>query len=252
MKIASWNINGIRACHKKGLLDWVNNHKFDIICFQETKAQEDQVPKDIIEHPDYKGFYVSAVKKGYSGVAILVHKRVKKFEILKGLGKKKFDDEGRTIAIKTPNFTLFNCYFPNGGREHDRVPYKMDYCKFLAKYIEEISGNIIVTGDYNTAHHEIDLANPKSNTKTSGFLPIERKWMDDFVEKGYIDAFRTKYPKKAGEYTWWTYRGDCRARNIGWRIDYFFTNKSFGKKIKDCYHMPEVMGSDHCPVVLEL
>ena len=254
IKIASWNVNGIRACYKKGLLDWLNSEAPQICCFQETKSSENQVPQPILEHPNYYNVYASAEKKGYSGVGILSSKKLPLPKLTHGLDEEKFDCEGRTLIAEYDSFILINCYFPNGQRDHGRVPYKMEYCKLVEKKSAELQKikPVIITGDYNTAHKEIDLKNPKTNVKTTGFLPIERKWIDDFIEKGYIDIFRESHPEEEGHYTWWTYRGDCRKRNVGWRIDYFFITEKIRPWVKKCYHQPETMGSDHCPIFLEL
>ncbi|MEE2743593.1 MAG: exodeoxyribonuclease III [Bdellovibrionota bacterium] len=256
IKIASWNVNGIRACYKKGLLDWLNNESPHICCFQETKSSENQVPQPILEHPNYYNVYASAEKKGYSGVGILSSKKLPLPNVTYGLDEEKFDCEGRTLIAEYDSFILITCYFPNGQRDHGRVPYKMEYCKLVEKKSAELQKKskkpVIITGDYNTAHKEIDLKNPKANINTTGFLPIERKWIDDFIEKGYIDIFRESHPEEEGHYTWWTYRSNCRQRNIGWRIDYFFITEKIRPWVKKCYHQPETMGSDHCPIFLEL
>ncbi|MFZ8932332.1 MAG: exodeoxyribonuclease III [Bacteriovoracaceae bacterium] len=252
MKIASWNINGIRACLKKGLLEWIESEKPDVICFQETKACEHLIPDEIVNHPLYNCYFHSAERKGYSVVGVMIKKKLKPISITKGINKKEFDSEGRTIIAEFKNFILFCCYFPNGGRDHERVPYKLKYSKAIHKYINTLSKPVVITGDFNTAHHEIDLKNPKTNQKTSGFLPIERKWMDEFLKEDFVDAFRYLHPDKKDEYTWWTYRGDCRARNIGWRIDYFCVSNQLLKKVKDCFHDRNVLGSDHCPLYLDI
>jgi len=257
MKLVSWNVNGIRACVKKGFLSWLQGDQSDIICLQETKARVDQLSSDILEPNGYSSQWFSAEKAGYSGVAIYVKKKLKKdLTWFSGIGTKKFDCEGRVIGLEHPKFILLNAYFPNGQRDHGRVPYKMEFCKkvhsFMNKLQKETKKEIIICGDFNTAHHPIDLANPKTNKDTTGFLPIEREWMDHFQKKGYSDLFRYKHGEKPDEYTWWTYRNNCRGRNIGWRIDYFWATGGLLPKVKNCYHMPDVMGSDHCPVKLEL
>lgn len=255
MKIASWNVAGLRACEKKGYLDWVSDNKFDVICLQETKALPEQLSDSLVNPDDYEVLYAPAQKKGYSGVSTWVKKGIT-FKNKVGLGKEEFDSEGRTIITEFDNFILFNCYFPNGQRDHGRVPYKLSFSDEVANQAlalkEKTGKEVVITGDFNTAHHEIDLANPKTNTKTTGFLPIEREWMDKFKKKGFIDAFREFTPNENGHYTWWTFRGDCRARNVGWRIDYFWTTDGFKKRIQNCFHQPEVQGSDHCPIVLDM
>lgn len=253
-RLASWNVNGLRACIKKGFYKWLENIEAEVICIQETKANEDQVDIERAKELGYKVLWASADKKGYSGVATFYKNNPK--EIFIGLGIEEFDCEGRTIITIFDDFILFNCYFPNGQRDLGRVPYKLKFSEAVAKRALELEQKYglpsLICGDYNTAHQEIDLKNWKANQKTTGFLPIEREWMDSFISKGFVDLFRYHYPDKPEEYTWWTYRGDCRARNIGWRIDYFFSCETLASKTIDCYHQPNVMGSDHCPVILEL
>lgn len=255
-KIASWNVNGLRACVKKGFHEWVKQEDLDIICLQETKAWPEQLEENLTNPEDYFAYYACAKKKGYSGVALLSKKALGKPIVKIGLDVAEYDDEGRSIIAEYDDFIIFNCYFPNGQRDHGRVPYKLAFSTFVAdhalKLENEKSKPVIITGDYNTSHTEIDLKNAKANQKSTGFLPIEREWMDNFIAKGFTDIFRSLNPGKEGQYTWWTYRSNCREKNVGWRLDYFFTTKGLIKKIKDCYHQPEVMGSDHCPVILKI
>ena len=256
MKLASWNVNGIRACVKKGFLDWLEKEKADVICIQETKAQPEQLDKNFLEHKKYNFHFGVCDRKGYSGVATLLKNNITPINIIEGIGKKKFDIEGRTLTIELEKFFIINCYFPNGGREHERVRFKMQYCKEIELFIKNLQSEknkpVIICGDFNTAHEEIDLKNPKTNQNTTGFLPIERKWVTNFIKSGFTDVFRQLHPQEPDHYTWWTYRGDCRSRNVGWRIDYFFVQKMYLKHVKKSYHRPEVLGSDHCPVILEL
>jgi exodeoxyribonuclease III len=253
MKIISWNVNGVRACYQKGLTAYLDREQADVVCLQEIKAEEDQFPEELINRPEY--FYINpAQKKGYSGVALICKKDP--LNVWEGLGPEEFDSEGRVLIAEFDDFFLFNCYFPNGQRDLNRVPYKL---AFSDKVMEEalrlkkqMNKEVVICGDYNTAHKEIDLANPKTNTNTTGFLPNERAWIDKFISRGFVDAFRVFTPEDNGHYTWWTYRGDCRERNIGWRIDYFFVTNNLKNKIKRCIHQPEVLGSDHCPIVLEI
>ncbi len=253
MKIISWNINGIRAVYQKGLMDFLKKQKADLICFQEIKAHKEQFPAEILKKYPYHAI-ASAEKKGYSGVAMLFKKPPLK--ICNRLAIPKFDLEGRTLIADFDNFYLLNCYFPNGQRDHNRVPYKMQYCDAIlkkAKQLQKKSGKeILICGDFNTAHQEIDLANPKTNQKTTGFLPIERQWITRIINSGYVDCFRHFYPEKEGCYTWWTYRNQCRERNIGWRIDYFFASQGLIANVKSCQHLDQQQGSDHCPVSLKL
>lgn len=255
MKISSWNVAGIRACEKKGFHDWVRTYAPDVICLQETKALPEQLSEELVEPKGYEALYAPALRKGYSGVSTWVKKDIKHKHTI-GLGIEKFDCEGRTMITEFDKFVLFNCYFPNGKRDHSRVDYKLEFCRELAKKAlalrKKLKKEIVITGDYNTAHHEIDLANPKTNIKTTGFLPIEREWMDEFQAQGFTDLFRVFTPDVNGHYTWWTYRGDCRERNIGWRIDYFWSTNEFVSQVKSCTHSTEVMGSDHCPINLEI
>jgi exodeoxyribonuclease III len=249
-------VNGLRAVLKKGFDDWFIKGKYDIVCLQETKAHKDQIPLEWQNPKNYSTYFAEAEKKGYSGVAIYEHEKHSSSKVSIGLGKEEFDREGRTIIAEYDEFILINAYFPNGQRDLSRVPFKLDFSEYLVKKalsLQKKTGKeILITGDLNTAHSEIDLANPKQNKKSTGFLPEEREWVDKFLSRGFVDVFRHFYPNKTGEYTWWTYRGDCRERNIGWRLDYFFATENFCKKIKKIRHLPKVHGSDHCPVELTL
>ena len=251
--LVSWNVNGIRACVNKGFVTFLDKISPDIICLQEIKAMADQFPPELLAKKKYNFFINPAQKRGYSGTAILT--KTQPIKVTNKIGIKKFDDEGRTQILEFKDFVIFNCYFPNGQRDHARVEFKLEYYKKILsiykKYVKA-GHNVIITGDFNTAHYEIDLANPKSSKKTTGFLPNEREWMDKYTKAGMIDALRMFEPETAGIYSWWTYRGDCRARNIGWRIDYFMISESLKKKVKNCEHLPKVLGSDHCPIVLTL
>lgn len=255
-KLATWNVNGLRAVVKKDFLTWLKNSKCHIISLQETKLNESQLPEEIKDLKNYYTWYASAERKGYSGVALYSKKSIEKPEVEIGLGIKKFDQEGRTIIAHYSDFIFFSCYFPNGGRELDRVPYKLEYSdavlKKALKLKKETGKPIIIAGDYNTAHKEIDLKNPKSNEKNTGFLPIERKWLDKLISKNFVDIFRHKNPDKEGEYTWWSYRFKCREKNIGWRLDYFFITDDIVDIVKKAWHGNDVLGSDHCPSYLTL
>ncbi len=251
--LVSWNVNGIRACVNKGFIEWISTTSPDIVCLQEIKAMKVQFPDLIFELEDYDLYINSAKKKGYSGVAVFTKERP--IKVIDNIGVKKFDDEGRTLILEYKNFTLINCYFPNGQRDHNRVPFKLEfYARILEIYNEYVAAGkkVIITGDFNTAHMPIDLANPKTNKKTTGFLENEREWIDHYLEAGMIDCLRLFEPETEGIYSWWTYRNDCRGRNIGWRIDYFMASKSLKSKITGCRHLPEVLGSDHCPIELTL
>ncbi len=253
MKLISWNVNGLRAAMRNGFLDALKKMAPDILCLQEVKLQEDQIPPEIKLLAVYKSYWHFARKKGYSGVATLT--RLQPKETHYGMGIEKFDTEGRIVVTEFEPFILFNIYFPNGRRDHGRVAYKLE---FYAKLLERINKlrdqgkRVIITGDFNTAHNEIDLTNPKSNRNTSGFLAEEREWIDRYQQNGWIDTFRYFYPELTGQYTWWSYRFNARQRNIGWRIDYFMVSENVLPYLKDAFILPEIAGSDHCPVGIEL
>jgi exodeoxyribonuclease-3 len=253
IKIYTWNVNGIRAVHKKGFLDWVKNSKGDIICLQETKAHKEQLTDDLINIKGYESYWYSAERKGYSGVAI--YSKFKPLKINYGFGKEKFDIEGRVIFLEFKDFVLANAYFPNGGRGPERIRYKLDFYDELFFYLQKNFSDrkgIIVTGDYNTAHKEIDLARPKENENNTGFLPIEREWIDNIINLGYTDIFRKFHPDEEDCYTYWDMFTRARERNVGWRIDYFMVSNDFVNRIKSAEIHPEIMGSDHCPVSIQL
>ncbi len=265
MKLISWNINGYRAITGQNAsrrLDQVTQEnklfKFieevlpDIICFQETKSEESQIVESLRTYPNYYSFYSSAKKKGYSGVAVFTKKEP--IRVNRNIGIDKFDDEGRMLELEFDDYILFNIYFPSGTSGMDRVEYKLEYYTELFNYIEEkrkSNKGIVVCGDFNTAHNEIDIARPKDNVKNSGFMPIEREKFSWVLSKGYIDCFR-HLNQNPHEYSWWSQRGGAREKNIGWRIDYFLLSKEIESRLKKCYYLQKVMGSDHCPVVLEM
>ncbi len=252
MKILSWNVNGIRAVEKKGFVDWLLRENPDILCVQETKASVDQLSENLKSPQGYKTFWSSAQRKGYSGVAVFTKEEPK--SVQEGLGKKEFDSEGRTLVLEYEDFILFNVYFPNGSSGNVRVPFKMAFYDEFLKVTEKLrrkDKRLIICGDVNTAHTEIDLARPKENEKNTGFLPEERAWVTKFIASGYIDTFRHFY-KNPGHYTWWDYKTGARARDIGWRIDYFFITANLLPKLKSALILKDVLGSDHCPVGIEL
>jgi exodeoxyribonuclease-3 len=252
LKILSWNINGIRAAEKKGFFKWFINERPDILCLQEIKANPNQVPAHLKNIPDYYTYWNSAEKKGYSGVSTI--SRYKPILSKKGFGIEKFDIEGRVLITEYPQFVLFNVYFPNGKKNQERLDFKLDFYNKFLDYVENIRSedkNIVICGDFNTAHKEIDLARPKENERISGFLPIERHWIDKLIDHGYIDTFRF-YNKKPNQYSWWDMKTRARDRNVGWRIDYFFVNNEFISTLKNAFILDSVMGSDHCPVGIEL
>jgi len=248
----SWNVNGIRAVFKKGLADFIYKEEADVYCFQETKAKPEQIPPEFKEIGEYHAYFSSPVKKGYSGVA--VYTRIKPRKITYSLDMSRFDEEGRVIALDFGGYVLLNVYFPNGGASQARLDYKMDFYDYFLKFIDELRDDgkkIIFCGDVNTAHKEIDLARPKANEKNTGFLPQERAWIDKVVESGYLDTFRL-FNKEGGHYSWWDYKTRARERNVGWRLDYFFAAEELRNNLMNSYILKNVMGSDHCPVVLEL
>ena len=259
MKLISWNVNGIRAWYKKGALDEILRQNPDILCLQETKAHPDQLPPELLNVAGYNVYFDhSKLKKGYSGVA--VYTKEKPDLIKYGMGIEKFDQEGRLLELHFKNFAgkknvvLFNIYFPNGGGGSERLSYKLEFYDHLLSHIEKLrkaGKSIIFCGDINTAHNEIDIARPKENEKNTGFLRIERDWMDAVINKGYIDTFRHLHPRTI-KYSWWDMKTRARERNVGWRIDYFFTSPNLAAKIKSTEILDTVFGSDHCPVTLEL
>jgi exodeoxyribonuclease-3 len=249
----SWNVNGIRAAQKKGFLDWLQETQPDILGVQETKAHPDQLEDALKAPPGYHVYWASADRKGYSGVAL--YSRLEPDSIQIGLGIDEYDREGRTIIADYGDFVLITAYFPNGSRDHSRVPFKMAYKDAFLEICNQYRSSkrpLIFCGDVNTAHQEIDLARPKQNENTTGFLPLERAWIDKVVEEGYVDTFRHQHPDRVDAYTWWAYWGGARERNVGWRIDYFFSTPDLVGRIKKAEIHPEVFGSDHCPISLTL
>lgn len=254
MILISWNVNGIRAVEKKGFIDWAENCEADILCLQETKAHKEQLSQKLINVNGYNSYWSSGERKGYSGVAnyskVIPAKTVTGFN-----GHEKFDCEGRILVSYFDNFVLLNIYFPNGQRDDERLQYKLDFYDATLDFCEELrqqGKSLIICGDYNTAHNEIDLARPKANEKTSGFLRIERDWMDKFESFGYIDTFRKLHPDTTDAYSWWSYRTAARAKNVGWRLDYFYITPELLPKLKRAEILSDVMGSDHCPVLLKI
>jgi exodeoxyribonuclease-3 len=256
LKLLSWNVNGIRAVEKKGFVQWLQKENPDVLCLQETKAQPEQLSKDLIEPQGYVTYWnYPEEKKGYSGVAIFT--KEKPFDIQYGLGIKESDAEGRVIIANYPEFRLLNVYFPKGDTEPKRryrLDYKMNFYDAFLKFVDCLKNQgekLIICGDFNTAHKAIDLARPKENEKTSGFLPEERDWMDKFVDHGYIDTFRLLH-NDPNHYTWWDMKTRARERNIGWRLDYFFVTENLVTAISQAFIMPDVTGSDHCPAGIVL
>jgi exodeoxyribonuclease III len=253
MRLVCWNVNGIRAVYRKGLLDWVSKDSPDILCLQETKASSDQLPADLRDIPGYESYYVNAEgKTGYSGLAL--YTKIHPAKVENGIGIDRFDREGRAMIIHYPDFVLCNIYFPNGKASPERLRYKMDYYEEFLRYASDLISqgkSVIVCGDVNTAHREIDIARPKDNAKRSGFLPEERSWMDRFVASGFVDSFREKHPDEI-KWSWWDLKTRARERNVGWRIDYVFVSQDLMSRVSSSFIEDEVTGSDHCPVGIEL
>jgi len=250
MKIITWNVNGLRAALRKGVLPWILEKSPDVMCLQETRVLPEQLPEGQLDLDDYEIIWNPAEKKGYSGVSTWVKETPR--EVRLGFGEPRFDVEGRVIRTRHPNFYLYNIYFPNGQRGLQRVAYKLEFYETLLKTCDELHAageSVIITGDFNTAHREIDLKNHKSNQKTSGFLPEERAMIDKFMAHGFVDPFRHFYPDKE-QYSWWSFRGGARARNVGWRIDYFLVSENLLPRVQDVIIHDDVQGSDHCPTEL--
>jgi len=271
--IISWNVNGLRAAHRKGNMAQVFHMKPDILCAQETKSLPDQLPAELSAPNGYHAhFHFPTQKKGYSGVAI--YSKDKPLKVSRDMGIKQFDQEGRLIMAEYKDFTLINCYFPNGGGPPERLRYKLDFYDYFLEFINKLSASrrltsirrsgqatasrdghkkpVILCGDFNVAHETIDLARPKENEAHVGFLPIERAWMDKLISKNWVDVYRHFYPNKAEAYTYWDMKTFARERNVGWRIDYFFTSLEMLKHIKSIEILDNILGSDHCPIKLTL
>lgn len=252
MKLLSWNVNGIRSVAGKGFLPWMESQKPDVLCLQEVKAQTEQLTEELLNPLGYHGFFHCAKKKGYSGVSTFSRKEP--LGVRYGLGVPEIDDEGRVVTVDFKDFSVVNAYFPNSRRDHSRLPEKVAFCKAMLKFLQKerkAGRHVVLCGDFNIAHKEIDLKNPKTNQDNAGFLPEERAWMDAFLKAGYVDTFREFNPGP-DHYTWWSYRLGVREKNIGWRIDYFAVNEEFRDRLKLSAHQPLVKGSDHCPLELVL
>lgn len=250
MKIISWNVNGLRSVYKKGFLEWLEETAADIVCLQETKIQESQLTFDLIKANNYYSFFSSAQRKGYSGTA--VYSKKKPLMVKRKLGMDRFDNEGRTLELKYPRFTLINLYMPHGGRQKENLEYKLQVYGSLFKKLEKIKKKkVILVGDFNIAHEEIDLARPRQNQSNIMFTLKERKQIDKLIKLGFTDSFR-KFHKEGGSYTWWPYFRNARERNLGWRIDYAFISQGLLSKLKDGFILPKVKGSDHCPIGIEI
>ncbi|GHU88668.1 exodeoxyribonuclease III [Spirochaetia bacterium] len=257
MRILSWNVNGIRAVEKKGFVGWIETESPDLLGIQETKARPEQLSPDLISPRDnagavYTSYWASAKKAGYSGVAI--YSKVKPLDV-KPLGISAFDDEGRVLQAEFRDFTFISAYFPNSQDAGARLGYKLDFCAAILElcntYVAQ-KRHFVLCGDYNIAHTPIDIARPKENEGNAGYLPEERAWMDAFTAAGHVDTFRSFHPGEAGHYSWWSYRANARARNVGWRLDYHCVDRAFMPKVTSSVIRPEVQGADHCPVQIEI
>jgi exodeoxyribonuclease-3 len=252
LEIYSWNVNGLRAVVRKNFLEFIEKEDPDILAIQETKLQEEQIPDEVKALSQYHQYWNFAEKKGYSGVAVFTKQKPEKVEY--SIGDADYDTEGRLLILYFSDFVLLNCYFPNGKMSEERLQYKLNFYDKMFELMQKLRKNrhdVVVCGDYNTAHKEIDLANPEKNEDVSGFLPVERKWIDKIVDHNWVDTFR-EFNHEPKQYSWWTYRFGARKRNIGWRIDYFFVNKEFMKNVKKAFIRQDIMGSDHCPIGVEI
>lgn len=249
MKLISWNVNGFRAVLKKGFEDFFFDIDADVFCIQETKLQEGQVE---VHYKGYEQYWNSAIKKGYSGTAIFT--KQKPIQVTYGIGVEEYDQEGRVITLELKDYYVVNCYTPNSQRELTRLEYRMRWEDEFRKYLMKLDKKkpVILCGDLNVAHKEIDLKNPKTNRRNAGFTDEEREKMTRLLDSDFTDSFRYLYPDKTDSYTWWSYMGNARAKNVGWRIDYFIVSKRLEKKIVKANIYPDIYGSDHCPVGIEI
>lgn len=255
VRLASWNVNGIRACTKNGFFDWMMTQKFDFIGLQEVRADENQIPEILIQDGTYfKNWFPATSKKGYSGVAIL--SKSSPLEIIRGIGIRDFDQEGRVITGVFEHLIFVSAYFPNSQDKGTRLGFKLEFCSALKGFLDNLGTKyrkcVVLCGDYNIAPFPIDLARPDDNEKTAGYLPEERAWMKQFLDSGWVDSFRYKYPDRKDIYSWWSARLRARDRNIGWRIDFHSLPVAYKEAIVEAGIQTEVMGSDHCPVTLSL
>ncbi len=253
MNITTWNVNGLRAALSKGAWDWVVQSNPDVLCLQEIKSRPDQISDQYLaQFATHRVFWHPAARPGYSGVATFSVQEPLSIEY--GIGLDEFDHEGRVIRARYPGFILFNVYFPSGQRGMDRVGFKLEFYSHLLDMCDKLHAageKLVLCGDFNTAHNEIDLRNPKANKNTSGFLPEERAWIDKYLSHGLVDIYRQLYPEKV-EYTWWTYITNARKRDVGWRLDYFMVSEALVPSVKEVVIHAEVLGSDHCPVTMSI
>ena len=255
MRVVSWNVNGLRACARKGFLDFLREAEADVVGLQEVRAFADQLPDEVRAPRGWHAHFSPAARPGYSGVALYAREPLPRIET--ALGEERFDLEGRLQIAKVGRIAVINAYFPKGSgkdRDNSRVPYKLDFYRRVFDRAEELRRRqpVLVIGDYNTAHREIDLARPRDNVKNSGFLPEERAELDRLFDAGWVDTFRRRHPDEPGHYSWWSQRGGARARNVGWRIDYVLASPAAMKRVKRAFIWPAVAGSDHCPVGVDL
>jgi exodeoxyribonuclease-3 len=252
LRIVSWNVNGIRACARKGFLDWLGQDKPDVLCVQEARVSPEVLEPELRQPTGYHACWNPGSRPGYSGVATF--SRVKPDLERTGFGVERFDSEGRIVLTRVAGFDIYNVYFPNGKQSAERLRYKLEFYDWFLEHLvrEKRKGRrLVIGGDYNTAHKEIDLAHPRENAKISGFLPEEREWMDRLVAAGFVDTFRL-FSDEPGRYTWWSPLTKARERNVGWRIDYWFVGDDVAPLVKDAFILADVMGSDHCPVGITL
>ncbi len=253
LTLYSWNVNGVRAARAKGFLEWLYRESPDILCLQETKARPEQLDEELLEPPGYHTYWnYPGEIKGFSGVATFT--RQSPLDVQYDFNVAGFDTEGRVLITEYPEFILFNVYFPNGKKNAERLRYKMDFYDLFLDFADGLKAagkQLVICGDVNTAHREIDLARPKENEKVSGFLPMEREWIDKFISHGYIDTFR-HFNQEPNQYTWWDLKSGARARNVGWRLDYFFVSEGLLPSVAGAFILSGVMGSDHCPVGIAL
>ena len=256
MKIISWNVNGIRACAKKGFLDFLEREEPDILCLQETKAEPEQVEPGVQSPLGYKSHWSSSrARKGYSGTATYICQDMEVEQVSRGIGEEKYDREGRFVVTQQKDFLLYNIYFPNGAASRERHDFKQDFLESLLKHLQQKmrqGHEIVVVGDYNIAHKEVDLYDPVRLKNTSGFLPEERAWFDSFLKAGFVDLFRHFHPEAKDVYTWWSYREMARPANRGWRIDYICATQGLLSRFRKCSVLAHQVGSDHCPVLVEM
>lgn len=255
MKVISWNVNGIRSVFKKDFLKWQTETDADFVCLQEIKAQNQEISSiypqtNLFGLPKYRLYSNAALKRGYSGVAVFA--KQEPLMVRNKLGLDRFDQEGRILELAYPDFTLVNLYLPHGGRQKDKMGYKLEVYDYLLGYLQSLKNkNVILVGDFNVAHEEIDLARPKENQNNTMFTPEERRRLDKIVELDFVDSFR-QFHSGGASYSWWPYAVEARNRNLGWRIDYIFVSKNLAPKLKDAFILSEVSGSDHCPVGIDI